>query len=113
MNTYLEQETLSFPVPVTVADIFGNGNNLDETRASRQQLPRRPPRTPHSRRIACPIVPDNPESNGTINDKIRIKPVCSLSFRSRLTTTEAERLQESTCLCAVIGTLASEEATLR
>jgi len=73
MNAYLEQEILSSPVPVTVADIFGNGNNLDETHVSRQQLPRRPPRTPRSRRIACPIVPDNPESKGMISDKIRIK----------------------------------------
>jgi len=72
---YLERGILSSPVPVTVADIFGNGNNLDETRASRQQLPRRPPRTPRSRRIACPIVPDNPESNGRMinNDTIKTR----------------------------------------
>jgi len=58
--TYLEQETLLFPVPAKVADIFGNGNNLDGTRASRRLSPHHPPRTLRNRHTAYPNAPDNP-----------------------------------------------------
>lgn len=57
---YLEQGTLLFPVPATVVGIFGNENNLDETRAFRRLSPHHPPRTPRNRHIAYPSAPDNP-----------------------------------------------------
>lgn len=72
---YLEQGILLFPVPATVAGIFGNGNNLGETRASRRLSPHHPPRTPRNRHNVYPSAPDNPNTN-------RIKN--SLNFRVSL-----------------------------
>lgn len=113
---YLERERLWSPVPIAVAGIFGNGNNLDETRASRRRSPRRPPRTLRSRRIACPIVPGNPESN---TESMYVKLyVCYLlpSFAPEILSVLFRipvYLHATTYLGAVIGTLASEETTLR
>jgi len=74
--TYLEQETLLFPVPAKVADIFGNGNNLDGTRASRRLSPHHPPRTLRNRHIAYPNAPDNP---GRQNNK-SVELIVLISF---------------------------------
>lgn len=102
--TYLEQGTLLFPVPATVAGIFGNGNNLDGTRVSRRLSPRHPPRTPRIRRIACPSAPDNPDKqNNALN----------FPLSSRILLRFQKYPRDATHLGAVVGTLTCEEATLR
>lgn len=59
-----------FPVLAMVADIFGNGNNLDEMHAFRQLSPHHPQHTPRNQHNVYPSVPDSPSKQN--NKRVKL-----------------------------------------